>query len=128
MFLILCINNIDILSMCMKKCHAKNCFFCLLNNCFSNLVILHAFVFLILVFSIENCGGYLISIAYCPFFIIVKCHHNLRKYSILETVRFFLRSVYLSIRLHFEQNNQIKITDKVMYIRFCIWLFGVWDI
>ena len=75
-----------------------------------------AFVFLILVFSIENCGGYLISIANCPFFIIVKCHHNLRKYSILETVRFFLRSVYLSIRLHFEQNNQIKITDKVMYI------------
>ena len=39
-FLILCINNIDIhvLSMCMKKCHAKKLF--LLNNCISNLAIL----------------------------------------------------------------------------------------
>ena len=33
-------NNIDILSMCMKKCHAKKKFFWL-NNCFSNLAILY---------------------------------------------------------------------------------------
>ena len=38
-FLILCFNNIDILSRCMKKCHAKKIF--LLNNCFSNLAILY---------------------------------------------------------------------------------------
>ena len=55
-FLILCINNIDILNMCVKKCHAKKNFFWL-NN----------FVFLILVFFIDQ-RGYLISIAYCPFF------------------------------------------------------------
>ena len=38
--LILCINNIDILSMCLKKCYAKKFLF-LLNNCFSNLAILY---------------------------------------------------------------------------------------
>ena len=38
--LILCINNIDILSMCTKKCHAIKLFF-LQNDCLSNLAILH---------------------------------------------------------------------------------------
>ena len=40
-----CINNIDILSMCMKKRHAKK-FLLLLNNCFSNLAILYGFCLL----------------------------------------------------------------------------------
>ena len=56
-FLILCVNDIDILSMCMKKCHARN-FLLLLNNCFSNLAILYGFCILILVFFIDHyCRG-----------------------------------------------------------------------
>ena len=41
LLLILCINIIyvDILSMCMKKCHVKKCFW--LNNCFLNLAIFY---------------------------------------------------------------------------------------
>ena len=38
-------NNIDVLSMCMKKCHAKKILL-LLNNCFSNLAMLYGFCIL----------------------------------------------------------------------------------
>ena len=47
-------------------------FFFLLNNCFSNLAILYSLCILDISFFIDHyCGGYLISIAYYPFFFII---------------------------------------------------------
>ena len=40
-----------------------------------------AFVFLMLVFFIDQLGGCLISIAYCPFFIILAGNEDMHKIS-----------------------------------------------
>ena len=65
-----CFANTDIMTMCMKKCHAKkiNCFW--KSDCLSNLAILYGLCILDSSFLYWPllCGEYLISIAYCPFF------------------------------------------------------------
>ena len=82
--LILCINNIDMLSMCMKKCHAKKINFWQ-SDCLSTFAILFglgildsSFLYWRLLWwwwCVCVCVGggawYLISIAYCPFFHLI---------------------------------------------------------